>query len=495
MRDSIVFFVNGQRHEVRGDDVLLTLAEWLRGRQSLVGTKVVCNEGDCGACSVLVGRVNAEGNALQYSAIDSCIAFPFQLDKTHVVTVEGLKSRGDLLSPVQQAMVNCHGSQCGFCTPGFVTTMHGMFEEHELQAGRESPNSQSCSSLCDEKLRYGLSGNLCRCTGYLQIIDAGKSIDPSQVEPLNERYPPEEMLVEFAALEKEMVCVDLGDRSIVVPQNIDQVVATLDGSSEATLVAGATDYGVLHNHGRTKSADIISLSSVSEFDRIEIADGVMKIGGGATWSNIERFVREHVPQYHEILTRFGSPQIRNAGTLAGNLAGGSPIGDSIPFHLVMDAELELTGPSGVRTVKLADFYTGYRQNVMANDELITLVSTPLPKADERLSLHKISKRRDMDISTETLGVWLKLEKDSIIDARVAIGGVGPTVMRIDDAEAILIGKTLSKDVLREAGQLVREHISPWSDVRGSDEYRLMLAENLLVKSYADLALVDGQLGS
>ena len=470
MRDSIVFFLNGELQELRGRDVVMNLARWLRERMGNVGTKVVCNEGDCGACSVLVGH--RDGSQFSYRAIDSCIAFPFQLDQTHIVTVEGLK-RDDQLSAVQQAMVDCHGSQCGFCTPGFVTTIHGMLEKG--------------SSLCESDLRYGLSGNLCRCTGYIQIIDAGKSIDTAQVVEMNQQYPANPMLDAFDAMDDSEVQITITkNQKILIPKTVDQVVAGLHRFPNATIVSGATDFGVVHNHGLCKAKNIISLASVDDFENISVEDGILRIDGGATWTKIEHFVETRLPQYHEIITRFGSPQIRNMGTLAGNLAGGSPIGDSIPFHMVMDADLELTSIHGTRSVKLSDFYTGYRENVMGDDELITSVVTPMPKSNERLALFKISKRRDMDISTETMGVWVQLHEDIVADARIAVGGVGPVVMRIESAEKFLIGQPLNEESLLAAGKILRKKIAPWTDVRGSNEYRLLLAENLLLKSHAQL---------
>ena len=474
MRDSLVFYLNGNRTELSGADATMTLADWLRQRRQLVGTKIVCNEGDCGACSVLVGR--RDGNSFDYRPIDSCIAFPYQLDKTHVITVEGLATDG-CLSPVQQAMVDCHGSQCGFCTPGFVATMHGMIEKEE--------------SLSDDVLRYGLSGNLCRCTGYVQILDAGKSIDTTKVAALNDRFPPAPMVDDFESLGNAAVEFIVGDHKVFVPQTIEHAVELLQQSPDATIVSGATDFGVVHNHGRAKVSDIVSLCSLQDFNRIEVIEDETRgdelhIGGGATWTDIEAFVEHWLPQYHDILTRFGSPQIRNAGTLGGNLAGGSPIGDSIPFHMVCDSTLELTGIAGARSVKLCDFYTGYRENLLEVGELITSVVTPLPKSNERVVLHKISKRRDMDISTETLALWVKLDGDMIAEARIAIGGVGPMVMRMKAAEDYLAGQPLIESALRAAGKIISESISPWSDVRGGDDYRLQLAENLMAKSFHEL---------
>ncbi len=471
MRDSIVLFINGQRHELGYDDAVVTLAEFLRQRAGLVGTKIVCNEGDCGACSVLVGHRSVDGGGLCYQAMDACILFIFQLDRTHIVTVEGLRDGNDL-TPVQQAMVQCHGSQCGFCTPGFVVTMHGMVEAD--------------INLNDASLRYGLSGNLCRCTGYLQIIDAGKSVEAATVPRISQLYPDKPILDEFVGLGDEPVRIE-GGQTVFVPRTLQQAVEFKASFPAATIVCGATDYGVLHNHGGTASADLLCLTGVEGYDSITTSDDVLRIGGGATWTQIESHVEKLFPPYHVIVTRFGSPQIRNAGTLAGNLASGSPIADAIPFHLVMDSQLSLVSSRGQRQVALNEFYTGYRQNIMADDELIAEVTTPLLAQDERLAVYKISKRRDMDISTLTFGLWIKLQQETIADVRLAIGGVGPTVLRIPASEQYLVGKTLTESTMQVAGEIARDQISPWSDVRGGADFRLQLTENLLLKAYHELA--------
>lgn len=219
------------------------------------------------------------------------------------------------------------------------------------------------------------------------------------------------------------------------------------------------------------------------FQDIVVNDERLTIGGGATWTAIERAVAEISPQYHHILTRFGSPQIRNVGTIGGNLASGSPIADSVPFHLVLDTELELASVRGHRFVRLEDFYKGYRQTVLEPDELIVSIQTRLPKENERLRLFKISKRRDMDISTVTFAILANIANDRIVDAKVAVGGVGPQVMRMAPAEAFLRGKAWAPDTLRAAGRMMRQQITPWTDVRGGADYRRQLVENLMVKSY------------
>jgi len=369
---------------------------------------------------------------------------------------------------VQNAMVACHGSQCGYCTPGIVVAMHGMIE-------------LNCS-LDHDTMRYGLSGNLCRCTGYQQIFDAGLSINKDSVAMLEQLYPSDRYVNDFRELDNDHILVS-GSHRIHLPISIEQACQWKSSRPDATIVNGATDVGVLHNHGRIAARDILCLSNIEEFKRTSIQDGVLSIGGGASWTQIEQTVRDLFPPYHDIITKFGSPQIRNSGTLGGNLATGSPIADSIPFHLVMDSKIQLASIRGQRSIRLNDFYTGYRENVLADDELIVSVDTPLLAATEKLALHKISKRRDMDISTLTLAIWIRLDGDTIQQSRLAIGGVGPTVVRVPAVEENLQGSPFTIESFERAGVIARDQITPWSDVRGSADFRLRLAENLLVKSF------------
>ena len=499
VRSTIVFYLNGKRQTASGDTLQLTLAHWLRRHRGLVGTKVMCTEGDCGACSVLVGRpITAAATHLRYQAIDACIAFLFQIDRCHVVTVEGLATSRNAdgnganndLTAIQRSMVDCHGSQCGFCTPGFIMTMHAMVEADQR--------------LDDDTMRYGLSGNLCRCTGYVQILEAGRraaeqiaSAPAQQKIRLADRFDEAAMTADFRSLGSSPIESD-GPHRTFIPQTTRQACEYRAAYPNAICVAGGTDYGVLRNHHRLAASDVIYLGQIDSnnhpsesnnaqrrvgFQDIVVSDGRLTIGGGATWSAIERAVAEIAPQYHHILTRFGSPQIRNMGTIGGNLASGSPIADSVPFHLVLDTELELASVRGCRRVRLEDFYQGYRQTVLMPDELIVSIQTRLPKKSERLRLFKISKRRDMDISTVTFAILANIANDQIVDAKVAVGGVGPQVMRMAPAEAFLRGKAWSPETLRAAGRMMRQQITPWTDVRGGANYRRQLVENLMVKSY------------
>lgn len=475
MRDAVVFYLNGRRQQVGDARVVKTLSEFVRDEQGLVGTKVVCAEGDCGACSVLVGRPAENEKQLTYRAIDACIAMVYQLDRCHVVTVEGLsEGENESLSPVQQAMVDCHGSQCGFCTPGFVTTLQGLVEQHE-------------GELDDATLRYGLSGNLCRCTGYEQILEAGRSITGAQ--RLADRYDAAPMLADFDKLAGEPVVIEAADgsltRHIFLPTTIEEAVRFKADHPKAKLISGATDIGVLRNHGRIDPETVICLRNITDFDQITIQDDTLCCAAGATWTAIEAAVENRVPDYAHVLSRFGSPQIRHMATIGGNVANASPIADSLPFLYATDSQIELTSVCGKRLIATDKFYLGYKQLDLAEDELITAIHTPLPKSDERLKLFKISKRRDMDISTVTAGFWIRLEDDRITDARFAIGGCGPTIIRCRKAEADAIGKPLTEETFHAAGQLAREEVTPITDVRASAKYRLQLTENLFVKAFRE----------
>ncbi len=478
MRDHLVFYVNGTRHTVRGSQAAVTLSDYLRGgiTPRLPGTKVACAEGDCGACTVLVGKPSVDGSCFEYQTIDACIAFVYQLDRCHVITVEGLQHDTEL-SDVQSAMVDCHGSQCGYCTPGFVMALHGLVEQRTRD-----------DELTDDELRLGLSGNLCRCTGYAQILDAGHKLNPTTMARADSSFDTPALLADLTAIEAGPVHVNAGSTpEIFLPSTLDELLARRAKRPSSTLVAGATDLGVQYNHGKISPTDILVTLGVDELDQLQVENNELIIGAAVSWSRIEAFVHDRIPEYHQILTRFGSPQVRHAGTLIGNLANASPIADSIPFHYVAGSTLELASVNGRRDVAIEQFYLGYKQLDLRPDEVIVSVRTPLPTAHEHLKLYKISKRRDMDISTVTAAFWLELDGNIIRSARIASGGVGPTVVRLPRAEGLLSGESLTVDVMRAAGRVAREEIVPISDVRGSANYRLQLVENLFVKCFHDLS--------
>ncbi|HEV8660486.1 MAG TPA: FAD binding domain-containing protein [Thermoanaerobaculia bacterium] len=464
MRDSVVFYLNGQRQTISADDALQSLSRYLRYDLRATGTKIVCEEGDCGACTVLIGR--RENGVLRYRPINSCIMFLFQLDCTHVVSVEGLSSHG--LTPVQEAMVRCHGAQCGYCTPGFIMAMAAMYER---------PRS---SVLGPREVRAALTGNLCRCTGYEPIIKAACEV---QNQPtIEDLYPSNEMLGEFAAIE----CEPLRAGNFFKPVALKDAIEFKAANPKCVIVQGATDFGVWCNkRGFTPDA-VLSLDGIDGLGELSVQGGQLRVGGRVSLTQLEEFVRDKVPELAQVLDRFGSPQIKNAGTLAGNIANASPIADTLPFLYVTDAHLELNGRAGTRTVPITSFYRGYKTLDLAADEIITRIVIPLPSRGDTLRLYKISKRSHLDISSFTAAMLMRRAGDRIDAIRIAYGGVGPMVLRLPRTESFLAGKSFSLDTLEDAGAIAKEEITPITDVRGSRDFRLQLAENVLRKFYYDV---------
>jgi xanthine dehydrogenase small subunit len=441
----------------------MILSDYLRRELRLVGTKIVCREGDCGACSVLVGRPTSE--RIEYRVVDSCILFLFQLDGMSVLTVEGL-SPPDSLSSVQQSLVDCHGSQCGFCTPGFVVAMTA------LQAPTES-----------DACRTGLTGNLCRCTGYVSILDAFE-ISESLGHELPERLCSPKLREGLSGLQADDVLLTAAaGEQVFCPASLESACKFLQSNPSAAIVAGATDLGVRANKGVPLPPVVVSLNRIEKLTRVECNSARLTLGALATWTDVADTCRNRLPEFHRMLQVFGAPQIRNVGTVGGNIINASPIADSLPFLFVMEAELRLQSATGQRSVNINDFYRGYKQFDLRAGELLTRVVVPLPGENELLRLYKVSRRRDLDISSFTAAVRLRLDGERIAAAAVAFGGVGPTVLRARRCEEFLLDREFDEKTMREAGELAVAEVSPISDVRGSAEYRRQLTRNILLKFY------------
>lgn len=471
MREFILLFVNGQEHRVSGTDTFLTLSEFLRKRLCLCGTKIVCSEGDCGSCSTLCGRLSADQTAFDYLSIDSCIRFVFQLDCCHIVTVEGLAT-DDQLHPVQEAMVKCHGSQCGFCTPGFVMSMAGILEQND------APTEQDW--------RYGLSGNLCRCTGYSPILEAGSQLKGCAGKNLNERYPASEMIRSIDEASGGGVRVESKEAIVCCPDSLESATAFLAEHPDAEIIAGATETGVRFNKGLCSAKVWLDLNGVDELAGVSVDGDDLVMGARATWTDLEHVTRTHAKPFKEIVDVFGSPQIRNVATIGGNIINASPIADSLPFLVACDAVLTLVSLAGTRSVAIQDFFLGYKQIDLKPGELLSEIRVALPPADRKLRLYKVSRRRDMDISTFTGAIWMDLDGDQIKDVGISYGAVGPTVLRLKETEAFLRGQTFSLDTMSRAGKVALAEISPISDVRGGQDFRNRLAKNVLQKFFHEI---------
>jgi len=473
MRDHLVIWVNGVRREVRGGDAFLTLSDWLRDRLGLVGTKIMCAEGDCGACTVLVAEPVEQGRARSLP-IDACIRFLFQVDGCFVVTVDGLAKDGEL-APVQQAMVECHGSQCGFCTPGFVMALAGGC--HALATGAEMD------------WRKELAGNLCRCTGYVSIFEAAERAG-SQADWLATRFSDESWMREGVRLRRETLDVR-GDLDGVpmratCPATLDEALAARREPA-ARVVAGATDLGVLWNKGKLRPRHWLDLSRITALRSLAVEESggaaALLAGPLATWTDMLRVCSERCGAAVAVLESFGGPQIRHVGTLGGNIVNGSPIADSLPLLFALEATLDLASAAGMRSVPIHAFFKGYKQLDLAPDELLVRIRMPLPGPDDLLRLVKVSRRRDLDISTFTSAILVRRDGDRIATARVAYGGVGPTVVRMPRTEAALAGQPFTEATFQRAGDVAAGEIRPLTDVRGSADYRLQLARSVLLKFF------------
>lgn len=466
MRDYLFLFINGLPHEVRGDQAFCTLSDYLRYHHNLIGTKIVCAEGDCGACTVLIGRIH-EGD-IDYHPVNSCIQQVHQLDGCHVITVEGLTRDGEL-NAVQESMVACHGAQCGFCTPGFITSLTALFEQ------TKTPNQSA--------VREALAGNLCRCTGYEPIIAAALATMGESMKDLNHVYPSRAMVGLVRENTRSPVRVDTKERLLYMPDRTEDAVAFFAENPDAVIVQGGTDVGVQCNKRGLVPRAILRLNRIEGMERMEETDETLVIGGSVRLSTLEKYFEKKVPQFHRILSWFGSPQIRAVGTLAGNVVNGSPIADTLPFLYVMEARVELVGPEGTRMVGIDDFYCGYKNLNRKPGEIVAAIHLPLPASDETIRLYKISKRRDMDISTFTAGIRMRISDQKMSGVRVAYGGVGPTVLRLPGTEALLEGATISEEIFTKAGETALGEINPIDDVRGSAHYRNLLGRNIWKRFY------------
>ena len=492
-RSSVEFSVNGRPYEVEGGDVFLTASEFLRERTRQTGTKIACEEGDCGSCTVLVGRPTDQGTS--YLPMNSCIRFVFQLDGCDVVTVEALASDGRLTS-VQEAMVECHGSQCGFCTPGFVMAMTATCHQRATSPEESSP--------VDWPLE--LSGNLGRCTGYLPILEAARRCESSDGEVSKWSRIPEATRRRFDLLGRSPFDASGthrgSHRRVLSPVTLEAALRIRADLPEAQLVAGATDLGVQWTKARKAAAVWIDLGRIPELRGVTVCEVVpdrsgdetvdggaaraIEAGAMATWAELLERSRTDLPEFASILERFGGPQIRNSGTIGGNIMNASSIADSLPLLSVMDASLELASPEGRRRVDVNRFFSANRRTVIQADELLASVRIPLPSPHQRLRLHKVSRRHDLDIATVSAAICLTVDDGRITQAAIALGGVGPTVRRLEDVERWLIDRPCLEATFEAAGRLAADEISPWSDVRGTAEYRRQIVGGLLTRHFHEM---------
>ena len=510
----IRFFRHGAVVEVSDAHPTRSVLDWLREDARCTGTKEGCNEGDCGACTVVIGELpehsESPGSAVRGLAlrtVNSCIQFLPTLDGKALFTVEDLKAmggsaraaapqpvdadkpraaKGDGLHPVQQAMVECHGSQCGFCTPGFVMSLWSTYEHHKACGTR--PTRQQ---LADD-----LSGNLCRCTGYRPILDAGQRMFDLPALPLDTTPV-------IAAL--KVLRAESGNRSgtfsyaalnpdkrsdqFHAPKTLAALAELREQKPKAQLLAGSTDVGLWVNKMFRDLGDIIFLGDVDELKVIEERAGAngaeLYIGAGASLEGAWSALASRFPALTDVWLRFASPPIRNAGTMGGNVANGSPIGDSPPVLMSLDAQIELRRGARVRRMPLEDFYIGYMKNQLEPGEFVQALAIPLAVTSRQVRAYKISKRFDCDISALCAGFSIELDGDVVKTVRLAYGGMAATVRRATGAEAALLGMPWTQATADAAKTALAGDYQPLSDMRASAAYRLQVAQNLLQRFWLE----------
>ena len=468
MRDIVRFSLDGTTHEVRNPDPTLTLLRYLRTALRRTGTKEGCAEGDCGACTVAV----ADGPGAPPRAVNACILFLPMLDGATLFTVESLKRADGGLHPIQQALVDHHGSQCGFCTPGFVMSLYA----HFANAG----------GIGKRELDDALAGNLCRCTGYGPILEAARRVNSAKPEPFVTLAPdPEPLAIEHVSTGTGLT------KRFFAPRSLADLAALALRFPDAVLLAGATDVGLWVTKQQRELETIISVMQVRELRAIMQTEEGLEIGAAVRYSEAHAALGAYHGDLGELVRRLGAVQVRNCGTIGGNIANGSPIGDMAPALIAAGAILVLRKGEAERRLALEDYFLAYGKQDRTPGEFVARVIVPRLPSNALYSAYKITKRFDQDVSAVCGAFRVRRDGARVIEARLAFGGMAATPKRARNGEQILESGAWSEANVRKAMAALERDFSPLSDVRGSAAYRLETARNLLYRFYLESA---GQAG-
>jgi xanthine dehydrogenase small subunit len=468
---SIRFYYGGKVHEVANQPTTRTLLQYLRDELHCTGTKEGCAEGDCGACTVVVGELDGRGG-VDLRAINACIQFLPALDGKAVFTVEDLRLPDGALHPVQQALVDCHGSQCGFCTPGFAMSMWGMYVNRD--PALPGPDRA--------EINDALSGNLCRCTGYRPIIDAAVAMFDRPYVP----FDRESLVRTLESLRRsEVFTYEADDHVFHAPRTLAQLAELRAAHPDARILAGSTDIGLWVTKQLRDLPHLVYIGQVAELRDISSDGKTLTIGAGALLTTAFDALREHFGELDELCRRFASLPIRNAGTLGGNVANGSPIGDSMPALIALGTRIVLRRAERVREMPLEEFYLAYQKTALEPGEFVQALRVPLPVENQRFRTYKLSKRFDQDISAVCAAFSVMLDGDVVSSARIAYGGVAATPKRAANAEQALVGKTWDEATAQRVMQAFEQDYAPLSDMRASSAYRKMAVRNLSYRFYLE----------
>ncbi len=469
-RREVCFLLDGEIVRVENCPPTMTVLEYLREVAHRTGTKEGCAEGDCGACTVVIGERAPNGSGVNYRAVNSCIRFLPTIDGQELVTVESLSGPDGTLHPVQQAMVDHHGSQCGFCTPGFVMSLFALYL-------RDATPSR-------DRVVEALSGNLCRCTGYRPIIEAGVQMG-SYPQPRRWSRASAATADSRTLLEAIHRTESLHLPGFYAPLTIDEVARALETDPSSVVLAGGTDIGLWVTKQLRDLPPMVYIGSVSELKTIRHEPDGLRVGAAVPLAEAWEALVRLYPRLGEMAQRFGSPPVRNSGTLCGNIANGSPIGDSIPVLIALAAQVELRCGAATRYLPLERLYLGYQRKALAPAEFIVSVRIPRPSAGLWLSAYKVSKRFDQDISAIAAAFAVRIECGQVAEIRLAFGGMAEVAARAPAAERALLGGPWNEAAIDAAAARLADDFTPMTDMRASSAYRLRVAGNLLRRCYLE----------
>ena len=466
--NKIKFVWENKVYLINNPDPNETILNYVRLKLKKTGTKEGCAEGGCGACTIVLGEL--ENNKIIYKAINSCISFVPSLEGKQLILVEDLVSKNGTLHPVQNAMIKYHGSQCGFCTPGFVMSLFAMYKNF--------------SSYNNEKIQDSISGNLCRCTGYRPIIDAAKSLNKAnRLDQFNKNI--KKTLNLLKNINSENLSIKNGNKKYFSPKNINELKKIIKGNPNSIFLSGGTDLSLNITKERKEINNIISLNSIKELKFIKERNGYIEVGAVTSLKEFELFIKKYYPDFNSILKRYGSVQIRNVATIAGNIATASPIGDTLPLLLSLDAKIVLQKKSNKTVLPIKNFFVSYRKTRLKKGQFIHSIIIPIFKKNI-FKAYKISKRFDDDISSVCASFNLEIVNKKIKSVKIAYGGMAAIPKRAINCEKTLVNSILSEEIFNKAKKTLEKDFAPIDDVRASKDYRMEIAKNLLMKCFLEI---------